>query len=511
MKLSRLAVALTALACTGCAVITRASSPPPNDGTPIGAIGAYGAPAVSANGRYVAFSARVDTRVPGAKNAVFVLDETTNTVEVVSKSTAGDLNNGWSADPAISADGRYVAFTSYADNLVPNDDNLSGDVFVRDRVAGTTTLVSVPSAGGLGNDDSTTPSISDNGRYVAFLSIAENLNSTDNNGSTDLFVRDLVAGTTSQVDLDTNGVEPPDGVRDGRISGNGAYVAYSTDDPMIVSDVNGDTDVYRRTLATNATTLVTVSDGQNAALSDDGRFIAYQTFGADDPTHDTNLHSDIYVRDANALSAPALVSQGPGGTTVFGADSTAPSLSADGRFVAFTSTANLTGTDTNGAKPDTFVRDRTINRTYLVATDAKFGQPAGGSDSGRISADGRYIVFGSANPLVSGDTNNVRDVFERALVVPEITGITPATVARNGTRTLSVTGNNFLPGARVMIDGIFASSTTVTNEHALSFTVALPANAPTGRIDVYVANAGTGPGPNNGTVGQCKGCVTVTP
>jgi Tol biopolymer transport system component len=199
---------------------------------------------------------------------------------------------------------------------------------------------------------------------------------------------------------------------------------------------------------------------------------------------------------------------GPAGTTL-----TAPSLdssiSADGRFVAFNSTGNITGTDSNGASPDVFVRDTALGKSYLVSTALFLAQGGTGENFGRISGDGRYIAYTSTATMGLTDTNNLDDVFVRALRIPEITTITPTTVGRGAPVTLTLTGSNFLSGARAMVAGTYASAVTVNNEHSITLTVTLPSNTTLGAADVFVNNLGTGPGPDSGTVGSCNRCVTV--
>ncbi len=128
-------------------------------------------------------------------------------IQRVSVDSTGGQGNGRSFLPSISADGRYVAFYSEADNLVEGDTNGAGDIFVRDLQLGTTTRVNIGPAGGQANGFSAEPSISADGRYVAFSSIASNLVSGDTNGSSDVFVRDLQLGTTTRVSVDSAGVQ----------------------------------------------------------------------------------------------------------------------------------------------------------------------------------------------------------------------------------------------------------------------------------------------------------------
>src|SRR4028119_1809444 len=152
-------------------------------------------PSISADGRFVAFYSRASNIVPGDTNStrdIFVRDTLTNTTTRVSVDSAGNQENGTSFfyAPSISADGRFVAFYSEASNLVLGDTNNTFDIFVRDRLTNTTTRVSVDSAGNQGNSRSTSPSISADGRFVAFSSFASNIVPGDTNRDSDIFVRD---------------------------------------------------------------------------------------------------------------------------------------------------------------------------------------------------------------------------------------------------------------------------------------------------------------------------------
>jgi Tol biopolymer transport system component len=497
--------ALFAVVAGGCAFVTTTSSVP-NDGNPQGV---YGTPAISGNGRFVAYASRADTKAADAAWAIFVKDHVTGAVEVASVATSGELAEGWSGEPAISNNGRYVAFTSDAENLVASDTNNVGDIFVRDRVAKTTARVSVSSAGAQVNGESSDPSISDDGRYVAFTSDGRNVVPLDSNGWEDVFVRDLVGNTTVRVDVGLFGEFPENGADEPEISGNGRYVAFTTAWPLATGDDNDDIDVYRRDL-TNGTTerVSSVSQGGfGGSISNDGRFVSFTSWDRL-LAADTNGGGDVYRRDFNSTNL-SLVSVGPAGTSPTGQNGRS-SIAANGRWVAFSSTANITGTDTNGAVNDVYVRDLDVGRSYVVSTELFLAQANVASDTSRISGDGRYVAFGTAAKLTSGDTNIARDVVVRALVIPEITQIAPASVGRGVPTTITLTGRNFMPGARAMVAGTHASSVTVNNENSITLQVTLPATAALGKADVFVNNLGTGQGPDSGTVGKCAQCVTVT-
>jgi len=203
-------------------------------------------PAISANGRYIAFTSEGTNLVAGDTNDaqdVFVRDRITGATTRVSISTRGTQADGSSFGPAaISASGRYIAFSSSATNLVAGT---TGGVFVRDRVAGTTTLVSVATSGAkaVGGE----PAISADGRYVAFISEASNLVAGDTNERPDVFVRDRVRGTTTRVSVATRGAQANQRSSEPAISANGRYVAFSSDASNLVrGDTNGSSDVFVR-------------------------------------------------------------------------------------------------------------------------------------------------------------------------------------------------------------------------------------------------------------------------
>ncbi len=265
---------------------------------------------------------------------------------------------------SISANNRFVAFESDAWNLVPGDTNNWTDVFVRDRQTGTTERVSVDSGGAQGNERSNDPSISADGRFVAFHSIATNLDANDSNGVTDVFVHDRQSGLTERVSLDSGGGQWNGFSGFPSISADGRFVAFDSVAPLDVLDTNGFGDVFVRDRQSGTTELVSVDSGgaqgnngsQYSSISADGRFVAFESFATNLVAGDTNLLIDIFVRDRQSGTTER-VSLSTGGAQG-NQDSEKPSISADGRFVAFHGQAsNLVGGDTNGVA-DVFVRDR---------------------------------------------------------------------------------------------------------------------------------------------------------
>jgi Tol biopolymer transport system component len=289
------------------------------------------------------------------------------TITRVSVNSAGNQGNNTSGDPSISGDGRFVAFASRPANLVPGGTNNSQDIFVRDLVTNTTTRVSVDSAGNPGNGESYYPSISGDGRFVVFASDAANLVPGDTNGSRDIFVRDLSTNTTTRVSVDSAGNQ-----------GNGISNPFLS----------------------------------KPSISADGRFVAFVSTASNLVPGDTNLVEDIFVRDTlvNTTTRVSVDSAGNQGNN----NSISTSISADGRFVAFSSFAtNLVPGDTNSSQ-DVFVRDLLTNTITRVSVDSAGNQGNSLSSFTSISADGRFLAFVSgATNLVPGDTNNNNDIFVR--------------------------------------------------------------------------------------------------
>ncbi len=208
-------------------------------------------PAISADGRYVAFDGEATNFVPGDTNGfrdVFVRDRQNGATERVSLDSSGIQGNEFSFDPSISADGRFVAFSSRATNFVPVDANFNRyDIFVRDRQSSATELVSLSSAGVQGDHDSNNPSVSADGRYVAFNSLATNLVPGDTNAKSDIFVRDRQIGATERVSVDSAGAQANGLCGIPMISADGRFVAFESDATNLVpGDTNGVRDVFVR-------------------------------------------------------------------------------------------------------------------------------------------------------------------------------------------------------------------------------------------------------------------------
>jgi WD40-like Beta Propeller Repeat len=388
------------------------------------------APVLSGNGRYLAFTSSSNIYQPaGQGTEVFLLDLTTQQSQIVSVSPQGESGNAFAFydSLSISADGRYVAFASDATNLVPNDVNGRKDVFVRDTLMGTTTLASVSTTGAQlaanTSDFTLGPGISANGQFVAFQSEANNLVPNDTNGDQDIFVRDLTAGTTTRVSVNSNGEQ------------------------------------------TRPWNSVASADSRNASISGDGRFVAFESNAINLDSRDTGANNfDIFVQDRQTgqtrqvsvnsqgqVATGASLQENSIGSLTTTSLSGKPVISTNGRYVVFQSGAtNLVPNDTNN-RVDIFRHDLETSETILISVGidgnlANGGSKIGFSRNGAISGDGRYVVFESfASNLVENDNNNAVDIFVRDVVTgsterisvnssgQEAVGGAPSTVSGNGT------------------------------------------------------------------------------
>jgi hypothetical protein len=379
---------------------------------------------ISGNGRIVVFRSFASNLVPGDTNGtadVFVHDVKTGATTCVSVDSAGAEANSFSIGPSISTNGRFVAFRSLATNLVPGDTNGALDVFVHDVKTGATSRVSVDSAGGQANGDSLNPSISGNGRFVAFASIATNLVPADTNGVLDVFVHDVKTGTTTRVSVDSAGAQADSSSFEPSISGNGRFVAFRSEAANLVpGDTNDALDVFVHDVKAGTTTRVSVEstgrqangDSADPSISGNGRFVAFESLATNLVPGDTNGGIDVFVHDVRTGSTTR-VSVDSGGEEA-DSDNANPSVSGNGRFVAFDSFAtNLVPGDTNDAD-DAFVHDVKVGATARVSVDSAGAQANAGSLTPSISGNGRFVAFLSlAGNLVPGDTNGTADIYLR--------------------------------------------------------------------------------------------------
>ncbi|MET0499748.1 MAG: malectin domain-containing carbohydrate-binding protein [Steroidobacteraceae bacterium] len=387
---------------------------------------------LSTDGRYAVFTsdARLSAGDSSSHLNVFRRDTLTGTTQPASVGSSNTaLSNDYSYEPAISGDGRYVAFTSNSALLAVNDTNGATDIFVHDFNGSGSELVSVNDSGGIGDAASSQSSISADGRFVAFTSQATNLVSGDSNNVVDIFVRDRQLGTTERVSVTTYGVQANGSSLNPSISADGMYVAFESQATNLVTgDNNGTRDVFVRNRSNDTTMRVSVTktgaeaigDSGGASISADGHFVAFQSSAAN--LLDANVLPGRYVflRDLVA-STTETISIGPNGATLWKTDQ--PSISANGRYVAFHSDEDslLTGCNCVGS---VFVRDRQLHVTARASANSAGESGNMGSHSPAISGDGRRVVFTSAaTNLVESDTNAAEDVFLRELAVGDTAAI----------------------------------------------------------------------------------------
>ena len=397
-------------------------------------------------------------------------------------------------DANISENGRYVVFTSSASDLVANDTNAKEDAFVRDLETGTTTLLSINGAGtSSGNNISFFPSVSADGSVVIFSSLANDLVSNDTNNTTDVFARNLKTGTTTLVSVNSAGTTGGNGPStNGFISADGQIVQFnSTANNLVASDSNGTRrDVFVRNLQTGTTTLVSVSadglgsgnsDSSGAILSRDGRFVVFNSNATNLVTlSDANELTDLFVRDL-AAGKTTLVSVNQAGTGTgddYSSITSRAMISADGNRIVFVSGAsNLVANDTNGHTDDVFLRDIAAGTTTLVSLN-KAGTGSGNAQSfeAEISGDGRFAVFGSIATDLTPENHTFQDVYVRDLQQAKTTLVSVNTSGTGGGNKYSSTPTISADGAIVAF--LSEASDLVTNDTngALSdvFTFALP-------------------------------------
>jgi len=380
--------------------------------------------AASADGRFVVFESDASNLVPGDGNGlrdVFLRDRLLGTTARVSEGWSGGDAFGESRYPSISEDGRWIAFSSDAPNLVVDDTNGFQDVFVLDRQTGLMSRVSMAWDGSEGNDNSRTPSISADGRYVAFRSGATNLLDTVLIESRSIYVRDLLTGVNELASVTWDDQQEEGGSWFPHISSDGRHVTFiSSSTDLVPFDDNGVNDAFMRHLDLGVTVMIGVNvDGEDGnansggfGISADGRFAGFFS-NADDllpPGEDSNGSQDAFVRDLElgATERVSLSSSGDQGN----ANSGPATLDGSGRYAAFLSDAsNLVEDDDNGAT-DIFGRDRATGETTLLTITAAGIQTNGNSTRPTLSADGRLVVFNSvADNLVPDDANGFEDVF----------------------------------------------------------------------------------------------------
>jgi hypothetical protein len=400
------AVAFTAVALAGgggptTKLVSRASDGDPASG------GSSFAGGITPDARWVVFSSEANN-LPGAptgNSQIYVRNRKTGKIKLVTRSNNGDpADGGDSFDATISDNGRFVAFESNATNL-PGSINPDAQVYVRDRKKGKTELISRlgggdPAEGGFSTD----PSISGNGRFVSFESDATNLPSSLSPDD-QVYLRDRRQRTTRLVSKTSGGSPADDDSEDSAISPNGKFVGFESEASNLPGGLGGDDQVYIRDLESGRTLLVSRNtagdpandDSEEVAVSKSGRYVAFESQATNLPGSIGPTYRQTYLRDRKR-DRTTLVSRNNAGDPAAGGYNEEPSVSANGRFVQFESEAtNLPGA--TGTYGMIYLRDTDSERTKLVSR-SNSGDPAN-DDSGMlrnsnlISRDPRFATFSS--------------------------------------------------------------------------------------------------------------------
>ena len=391
-----------------------------------------GSTVMSNDGRYFLLGSYATNFVPTSTNGQFqlyVYDRITQATDLVSKNSNGIAANYHTTEGDMSDDGRYVAFVTSATNLIPNDTNgEQSDVFLHDRVTGITKIINIAADGTQANQNSSQVSISADGRYVIFSSYANNLVPDDHNGDvnifagTDLFLFDNQTNTLQRVNTSADGTEANDEPYEYTLSRDGKHVLFtSAATNLVPNDTNGRRDIFMKDIETGAIEIVNLlPNGEYPnqyvgpfSISDNAEIIAFASRATNLVPNDTNNARDIFVhnRITGETKLVSISSNGTQGNT----DANDPDLSGNGQFVTFYSLSNtLTSGDTNNAT-DNFVHDIMTGKTELVSKaydGSQSNTPFGTSGSSFISYDGTYVLLNSvATNLIPNDTNGQADPF----------------------------------------------------------------------------------------------------
>lgn len=399
---------------------------------------------ISDNGRFVVFTGFANNIVNNDTNSgedVFIRDMEAGTTKLVSLNAAGTASGALGGSDLLdmTPDARFIVFISHAQDLtsIPDGNNLGRDIFVRDMVTNVTKLVSVNLAGSAsGNGTSLEAKISTDGRYVVFTSEASDLVEHDN-ATRDVFIRDLQTNITKRVSTNATGTAGGNGESGGGIIDKGGrFVVFSTraTDLSTLPDTNDLAEVFIYDIQNDSKKLITVNTtgtstgdgfppfggfdhGVELSISADGRFVAFMSQQSGLVTNDTNGSGDDIFLYNIATQTKSLVSVNLTGTSGSPGGSFKPSISDDGRYVAFESLENdlvSTPDETNGFTTDVFLRDVVKGETYLVSVNSA-GTRTGNAFSFEplITPDGKRLVFYSrASNLITNDLNGFTgDVF----------------------------------------------------------------------------------------------------
>ena len=399
--------------------------------------------------------------------------------ELISRSTDDSVFGTYydSESPVITPDGRYVAFVSYAANLA-SASNSNWHIFVRDRQTNQTELISVSSgsAGVQGNGNSFAPAISADGRYVVFESYATNLVANDTNNVRDIFLRDRQTSTTTRLSVGPGGVQADGESAQATLSADGHYVAFWSYATNLTATTVAASNVYLRDMQLGTNTLVSATPGgvagndvsNSPSISADGSRIAFWSYASDLVTNDTNGIWDIFLYDSNAATKIRLVSVATDGTQKNqGTDSVSrivqPAISADGNVVAYSTTAtNLVAGDTNGVQ-DVFLRNISTGMTIRASVgtggvESNNDSPVGQGERIALSNDGSWVAFSTNASNIGNIATAGSNVLLRNIVSDTNYQVTTAGSSGATGPSLSGDGRFVAFGSAGSMDTRYASS-----------------------------------------------------
>ena len=272
-------------------------------------------PSISADGRYIVFESSASNLVPNDTNGyrdIFLYDNESDQLKIISINNNGEQGDRNSRDPQISADGRFVTYKSFARNLTTGDSNSSSDIFIYEINTGVTSLISKDSSGILGNNHSGSPTLSGDGRYVVFQSSASNLVPGDSNSVDDIFLHDNITGVTERISVDSLGGEANGDSSNPSISANGQYISFeSLASNLVTDDTNSQKDIFSHDRQTSATTRLSVKSNTGAEINNssqipkisfNGRYTSFASNASNLVPDDTNGYEDIFLSENTSIT-----------------------------------------------------------------------------------------------------------------------------------------------------------------------------------------------------------------
>jgi len=405
---------------------------------------------------------------------------------LVSVDSSGTQANQNSYSSSVSGDGRYVAFSSAATNLVSGDTNSASDIFVRDTVSNTTTRVDISSSGAQANAGADQPRISYDGRYVVFESPATNLVPSDTNGQDDVFIHDMQAGTTSIVSVSSTGTQGNQISYFPDVSADGRFVVFESSSSTLVSGISGagvGDQIYIKDMSTGAIKALSVTSGgsrgngasSSAHISCDGNVVTFGSTASNLVSGDTNGVADTFVA-VLGWSGSTLTDVTIGANDYSGPDA----ISCNGNVISInTAATNLASGVSSGV--GTIQELNRLTGSFTVASiDGSGSVATGGVSKSSISDDGRYVAFIADDALVSADQNTRADVYIR-----DVRGGTTQVVSINPT-TSDAVGNIDLPS--LSADGSYLAYYCLSDS-GTTWGAPVP-NDTNGYSDVYISQTG---------------------